>query len=345
MLELKSITKTLGAYKMPATSMDILDGEYVVLVGPSGVGKSVLIEIIAGLITPDSGQIFWDKKNITSEVPEKRGFSIVYQDYVLFPHMTVRENILYGLRAKGADSQKRAGRLKTLSELLKIQELLNRKPDKLSGGEQQRVALARALAVNPKLLLLDEPLSALDINTRMRLRKELKRISRELNISVLHVTHDPEEAMMLGDRVCVMIDNRIRQIGTHAEIFLTPRDPDVSRFLGKRNILPVTRIKSETYDACGQSIHISAAADETSHIWIKPEEIILSLNPFNSSARNQFECRVAALNPYQSFMEVQVIADQMKLDALITHSSFKELGIEVGTSVYATFKSSAIHCF
>ncbi|MHC4881597.1 MAG: ATP-binding cassette domain-containing protein [Planctomycetota bacterium] len=345
MLELRSITKKLGNYEMPGTSLHIQDGQYMVLVGPSGVGKSVLLEMIAGLISPDSGQILWDSRDITFCPPEKRGFSIVYQDYALFPHLTVRENIQYGLKAKGADSRERLERVETLSELLAIQQLLDRKPGNLSGGEQQRVALARALAVGPKLLLLDEPLSALDVSARMRLRKELKRLNREFNISILHVTHDPEEAIVLGDRVCVMLDSRIRQIGTHNEIFLTPTDPDISKFLGKRNILSVTRIEANTYDACGQPVHIGETTNEISHIWIKPEEILLSLQPFASSARNQFKCRVIGLNPYQSFMEVQVLAGAMKLDVLITHSSFNELGIQVGQNLYATFKSSAIHCY
>lgn len=345
MLELRSITKKLGSYEMPETSLHIQDGQYMVLVGPSGVGKSVLLEMIAGLMTPDSGRILWGNRDITFCPPENRGFSIVYQDYILFPHLTVRDNILFGLKAQRVASGQRAECLEMLSELLHIQKLLCRKPDTLSGGQQQRIALARALAVKPKLLLLDEPLSALDVNARMQLRKELKRINRELNISVLHVTHDPEEAIALGDRVCVMLDNRIRQIGTHAEIFLSPTDPAISRFLGKRNILPVTRIESNTYDACGQPVHIGESVNEVSHIWIKPEEILLSLQPFASSARNQFQCRVIGLNPYQSFMEVQVLAGRMKLDVFITHSSFDEIGIQTGQNLYATFKSSAIHCF
>lgn len=345
MLELRSIDKKLGDYKISEISFEIRDGEYMVLIGPSGVGKSVLLEIIAGLTTPDSGQIRWDNQEITSQSPEKRGFSLVYQDYVLFPHLTVRDNILYGLKAKGANANERSRRIQTLSELLAIQPLLDRKPGSLSGGEQQRVALARALAVGPKLLLLDEPLSALDMNARMRLRKELKRINRELNIAVLHVTHDPEEAIALGDRVCVMLDNRIRQIGTHAEIFLSPTDPAISRFLGKRNILRVTRIESNMYDAFGQRICIGKTDNEITHIWIRPEEILLSADPFASSARNQFQCRVVGMNPYQSFMEVQILAGRMKLDVLITHSSFNEMGIQVGQNLYATFKSSAIHCF
>ncbi|MHC4075595.1 MAG: ABC transporter ATP-binding protein, partial [Planctomycetota bacterium] len=195
MLELRSISKSLGSFAMSDVSLRINAGEYFVLLGPSGVGKSVLIEVIAGLIKPDGGRIFWNDNDITLEPPEARGFAVVYQDYALFPHLTVRQNIAYGLRAAGGSPGKTEAHLQMLTEMLHIHKLLTRRPATLSGGEQQRVALARALAVEPKLLLLDEPLSALDTNTRLRLRKELKRINRQLNISVLHVTHDPQEAM------------------------------------------------------------------------------------------------------------------------------------------------------
>ena len=142
-----------------------------------------------------------------------------------------------------------------------------------------------------------------------------------------------------------MIDNQVRQIGTPTELFHEPSNPGVAKFLGKRNILPVTKVCPNIYLACGQEIYIAGTNDQTSYIWVKPEEILLSLEPFSSSARNQFKCRVTALSPYQSFLEVQVSAGQMSLDALITYSASKELGIQVGTNLYATFKSSAIHCF
>ncbi len=345
MLELKSITKKLGSYEMLDTSMCINEGEYMVLVGPSGVGKSLLLEIITGLIKPDSGRIFSDNKDITFTSPESRGFAVVYQDYVLFPHLTARQNIAYGLKAAGADSQKINNRLGSLAEMLHIEKLLGRKPATLSGGEQQRVALARALAIEPKLLLLDEPLSALDANARLRLRKELKRINRELNIPVLHVTHDPEEAMELGDRICVMLDNQIRQSASRTQLFREPSDPDVARFLGMRNILPVVRDERGLYLAQGQRIYVDAADDSTSHIWIKPEEILLSGEPFDSSARNQFRCQVIDLDHHNPFMAVHVSSGEMNLTVWITYASFKELRIEVGAKIYATFKSSAIHCF
>ncbi|MHC4755384.1 MAG: ATP-binding cassette domain-containing protein, partial [Planctomycetota bacterium] len=323
----------------------INDGEYFVLLGPSGVGKSVLIEIIAGLIKPDDGLIFWDDKDITHERPEARGFAVVYQDYALFPHLTVRKNISYGLRTTGADRGKIEDRIRSLAGMLHIQELLNRRPDNLSGGEQQRVALARALAVEPKLLLLDEPLSALDTNARLRLRKELKRINKELNISVLHVTHDPEEAMTLADKICVMLDNKIRQVAAPTELFRKPSDPEVAGFLGMRNILPVTRARKSVCFVCGSNIYASSANNSTSHIWIKPEEILLSRESFDSSARNQFRSRVVELDRRDSLLAVHVVSGEMNLTALITYASFNKLQIEVGTEIYATFKSSAVHCF
>ena len=345
MLELRSINKKLGSFAISNISMDIKQGEYMVLVGPSGVGKSILLEIIAGLIEPDSGQIFLNNEDISFNPPESRGFAVVYQDYVLFPHLTVQQNIAYGLKAAGTDSQAIKERLRSLAQMLHIEPLLSRKPATLSGGEQQRVALARALAIEPQLLLLDEPLSALDVNTRLRLRKELKRINRELKISVLHVTHDPEEAMELGDRICVMLDNQIRQSAPRAELFREPSDPEVARFLGMKNILPVVRDKDEIYLVQGQQIHVDLDDDSMSHIWIKPEEILLSREPFESSARNQFRSEVIDFDHYNPFMAVHVSSGEMVLTALITYASFKKLRIEIGAKVYATFKSSAIHCF
>ena len=345
MLELQSISKTLGSFVMSDISTGIGDGEYFVLLGPSGVGKSVLIEIIAGLIKPDNGRILWNGRDITLEQPERRGFAVVYQDYALFPHLSVRQNIAYGLRAAGCDSSGIKSRLNTLAEMLQIEELLSRQPATLSGGEQQRIALARALIVEPALLLLDEPLSALDVNSQLRLRKELKRVNRELNISVLHVTHDPEEAMVLADRICVMLNSKIRQTAPPSELFRRPSDPEVAAFLGIRNVLPVTGVQDGVCSVCEKDIYVSSADCSTSHIWIKPEEILLSAGPFDSSARNQFKCRVAEIDPLDSLLAVHIVSGKLPLTALITYASFNKLRIEVGTEVYATFKSSAIHCF
>ena len=252
MLELRSIGVRLGEFELADISVTVQAGEYFVLLGPSGVGKSVLLEIVAGLIRPSAGRMLLDGRDITNLPPEKRGCSLVYQDYALFPHMTAGRNIAYGLVPRiGRQAAKR--RAAELAELLHITDVLDRRPAALSGGQQQRVALARALAVQPKLLLLDEPLSAVDTNTRLRLRKELKRINCELNTAVLHVTHDPEEAMALGSRVGVMLDHRLRQIAAPEELFRRPSDPAIADFLGMRNVLPVSGVQDKTCKSEAQS--------------------------------------------------------------------------------------------
>ena len=343
MLELRSIGVRLGEFELADISVTVQAGEYFVLLGPSGVGKSVLLEIVAGLIRPSAGRMLLDGRDITNLPPEKRGCSLVYQDYALFPHMTAGRNIAYGLVPRiGRQAAKR--RAAELAELLHITDVLDRRPAALSGGQQQRVALARALAVQPKLLLLDEPLSAVDTNTRLRLRKELKRINCELNTAVLHVTHDPEEAMALGSRVGVMLDHRLRQIAAPEELFRRPSDPAIADFLGMRNVLPVSGVQDKTCRVCGVDIHVSSLEARTGHIWIKPEEIILSAAPFSSSARNQFRCRVIDWDPRGSLLAMRVTIGELGLVALITHTSFTELGVAVGAELYATFKSSAVHC-
>ncbi len=345
MLELKSIAVRLGTFEIHDISLKVDRGQYVVLLGPSGVGKTVLVETIAGLIRPYAGRIFFGGTDITNLRPEQREFAVVYQDYALFPHLTVEANIAYGLRSAGVERREQRRRVAQLAEMLGIGELLRRRPGKLSGGEQQRVALARALAIRPKMLLLDEPLSSLDYNTRAQLRKELKQINRRLGTSILHVTHDQEEAMVLGDRVAVMLDNRICQTTSAEELFRRPTDVDVARFVGLRNVFPVESATDGACEVLGERIHASAATQNTSHIWIGPEEILLSSEPFRSSARNQFECEVIDWHPQGSLLVVRVKTGKLVFGALITYSAFEDLEIASGLRVYATFKSSAVHCF
>lgn len=345
MLELRDIAKRLGALDMRDVSLSLAGGEYFVLLGPSGVGKTVLIELIAGLLKPDAGQVLWNGTDITAAPPEARGFAVVYQDCALFPHLTVGGNIAYGLRAAGADAGRIRKRQDELADLLDITALMQRRPETLSGGERQRVALARALAVEPKLLLLDEPLSALDTTARIRLRQELRRINTTLNTPILHVTHDLEEAMALGDEICVMLDHRVRQIAPPEELFRRPSDPEVATFLGLWNVLPVTSVRDHVCTIADQCVHVSHAGDDTAHIWIKPEEVLLSRDPFDSSARNQFECRVMEWENRDAHLLVRVRSGELTLAALITYASFQHLGLEKDAEVYATFKSSAVHCF
>lgn len=347
MLELRSVAKRLGTFEMRDVNLRIERGEYFILLGPSGVGKTVLIETIAGLIRPDAGTILWQGRDITFSPPETRRFAVVYQDCALFPHMTVRKNVLYGLsrlgRKKGTHPFSE-GQKRDASPFLEG-SLLDRYPQGLSGGEQQRVALARALMTDPELLLLDEPLSALDLNTRRQFRAELKRIHGEFGTPVLHVTHDLEEAMSLGHRIGVMLNGRIHQCGTPEELFRKPSSRAVAEFLGMRNVFPVSYVSEGVCRAGDVEIHVAEAVEPISHVWIRPEEIVLSKTRFDSSARNQFEGRVVDWEHSGTLLAVQVSCGGLILSSLITYASFNDLAVEAGKELYVTFKSSSVHPF
>jgi len=227
-----------GTRALEPATLDIARGETLVLLGPSGCGKTTMLRIIAGLELPDAGgKVLFDGKDVTSMPIEKRNVGMVFQSYALFPNMTVAENIGYGLKIRGMPKDARAARIAELVTLTNINGLENRRIDQLSGGQRQRVALARAVAIRPGILLLDEPLTALDAALRERLRSELNRLLRALGITAIYVTHDQAEAMELGDRVVVMSRGKIAQIGTPREIYFTPRNRFVAEFIGAANII------------------------------------------------------------------------------------------------------------
>jgi ABC-type Fe3+/spermidine/putrescine transport system ATPase subunit len=223
-------------------SFSCLKGQLVSILGPSGCGKTTTLRLLAGLETPDSGRIYLNGEEITPKKPEERRVGMVFQNYALFPHMNVEENIRYGLRfvrspMPGTQQQQLIDRLLKMVGLKGYQK---RKPQQLSAGQQQRVAIVRSLAVNPNLLLLDEPLSALDAHLRSSLRLEIRRIQRELNLTTVYVTHDQEEAMSISDLVMVMRDGRIEQIGTPVEIYRRPATGFVATFLGSTSLIPLS---------------------------------------------------------------------------------------------------------
>jgi len=234
---------------------------------------------------------------------------------------------------------------RSMAERLGIGGLLEQRPEDLSGGEQQRVALARALVTRPRALLLDEPLSSVDMNARLRLRRELKRVHRETGTTFLHVTHDTDEALYLADRVGVMLEGAVRQTGSPEDIFSRPSDREVAEFLGMNNILPAEFVRPGICRAGGVEVQAAGMDESSSFIWIRPEEIILSAEPFRSSARNQLRCVVEEWEPSGRLLAVRVAAGGLPLTALITRSSFQALHLEPGRPVYCTFKSSAVRCF
>jgi putative spermidine/putrescine transport system ATP-binding protein len=227
-----------GTRALEPATLDIARGETLVLLGPSGCGKTTMLRIIAGLELPDAGgRVLFDGKDMTSVPIEKRNVGMVFQSYALFPNMTVADNIGYGLKIRGVGKQERALRVAELVALTNITGLENRRITQLSGGQRQRVALARAVAIRPGILLLDEPLTALDAALRDRLRGELNRLLRALGITTIYVTHDQAEAMELGDRVVVMQKGVIAQIGTPREIYFEPKSRFVAEFIGAANII------------------------------------------------------------------------------------------------------------
>ena len=238
-LELKDIRKSFSKDEvvLKEISLSIDKGEFITLLGSSGCGKTTTLRIIAGLETPDSGKVYLEGKDVTALAPEARDVNTVFQNYALFPHMTVADNIGYGLKLKKIPKAEIKKRVSEMLELVQLPGYEKRKPSELSGGQRQRVAIARSLVNNPKVLLLDEPLGALDLQLRRAMQIELKHLQKKLGITFIYITHDQEEAINMSDRIAVMKDGRIEQIGTPDEIYNHPKTSYVATFVGNANIL------------------------------------------------------------------------------------------------------------
>lgn len=239
----KELKKFYGNVRaLDDVTLNIEEGTLLAVIGPSGSGKTTLLRSIAGFVKLDRGKIYIDKEDITHVSPEKRNISMFFQNYALWPHMTVYNNIAYGLKLRKYSKSKIDERIRWVARLLDIGGLENRKPSQLSGGQQQRIALARAIVVEPKVLLLDEPLSNLDAKIRLRIRFDIKALQQKLKLTTLYVTHDQEEALSIADRVAIMHDGKILQIGTPQEIYTSPTNLFVADFIGTNNV-----IKKEGY--------------------------------------------------------------------------------------------------
>ncbi len=346
MIAIKDLHKDWREFSLKDINLEVEKGEYFVVLGPTGAGKTLLLELIAGFYPPDKGEIWIDGNEITRLPPEKRKIGFVYQDYWLFPHMTVEENVSFGLRLKNLSRKDIKERTEEIMDLLGILHLSRRYPDTLSGGEQQRVAIARAIVIEPEILLLDEPLSALDARMRDRLRDELKQISRKLGMTVIHVTHDQTEAMVLGDRVGVMMRGEIVQVGKVREVFTKPRDEEVAAFLGVENVLEgvIKEKVGELSIIDLGDINISAVsgirAGERVNAFIRPEEITLSKVPLETSARNNIKATIRRVMNLGPVVRIEL---DVGLVAVTTRQSAEELGLDLDEKVYASFKATAVH--
>jgi molybdopterin-binding protein len=348
MIELKNLCVDLGEFVLKDITLNIEEGEYFIILGPTGAGKTVLLESIAGLYPVRSGEIWLRGKEVTRVEPEKRRVSIVYQDHVLFPHLSVKDNIIFGLRMNKATTDEQKDRLNWVAELLGISTLLHRRPNTLSGGEKQKVALGRAIVTQPELLLVDEPLSALDPETRESVQQELRQLHRALGITILHVTHDFEEAIALGNRIAVIGEGRLMQVGTPEDIFRHPNSEFVARFAMTRNIFLGKAERKSSGDTVfkvdGAEFIIAANAEGTHHASIRPEDILLSSEPIRSSARNCFPGAITHVVDKGSTLYVTVSIPP-ELSCLVTRHSFEEMELHEGKKIYVTFKASSIHLF
>jgi putative spermidine/putrescine transport system ATP-binding protein len=291
------VTKLYGTVKaLDDVSIDVRQGEFLTLLGPSGSGKTTLLMMIAGFVEPSSGRIMLGSNDISRFPPEARGFGMVFQGYALFPHMTIAENVAFPLRVRHVAKEEVNERVLQALDMVQLSHLANRRPRELSGGQQQRVALARALVFKPGLLLLDEPLSALDRKLRVEMQTELKQLHQRLGTSFVYVTHDQEEAMSMSDRVAVLHRGRLAQIDTPQQIYQQPKTHFVAGFLGESNFLAgrVTQAASDgfAYDADGASLrhagsgHDVAVGDEVL-VAVRAESIRLSAGrPAEGNALN-----------------------------------------------------------
>lgn len=345
MINIKDLEIDFSEFSLNNINLSVENKDFMVLMGPTGAGKTVLLEAIAGLIPIKKGHIFIGGKEITYLPPEKRGISIVYQDHALFPHLTVLENIRYGLQYHKIDKKEANNRLKYLIDELNINHLTKRLPLNLSGGELQRVALARALIINPSVLLLDEPLSALDPRFREEVRKGLKRLHQTTNTTFLMVTHDFAEALSLATKGAVMNNGTIEQVGAVEDLFQKPQSPFVADFVGMKNLL--SAIFKDT-KAIVHALEIELGReveDNHGYIAIRPEDIVLSKASFISSMRNSFEGSVVGIINQGFYWEVKILVADVIFISLITKKSLFELKIKEGEQIFLSFKSTAIHTF
>nr|WP_221377354.1 ABC transporter ATP-binding protein [Actinoplanes polyasparticus] len=271
-VHLNGLRRTFGTvHALDNLDLSIEPGEFVALLGPSGCGKTTALRVLAGLEDADSGQVLVGGKDVTSQPANRRDMGMVFQAYSLFPHLTAQANVSFGLSLRGRS--KSSARAKEMLELVGIAQFADRYPHQLSGGQQQRVALARALAIEPSVLLLDEPLSALDAKVRVQLRDEIRRIQTEVGTTTLFVTHDQEEALAVADRVGVMRSGKLEQLAAPADIYLTPATPFVAEFVGLSNRLP-GRVVGQEVEVLGTLLPLLAPASPAAvTALVRPESV------------------------------------------------------------------------
>ncbi len=335
-LQLRGLSKSFGRHPaLRSISLDIFEGEFICFLGPSGCGKTTLLRIVAGLETQDTGQIIQAGRDVSQLPPSQRDFGIVFQSYALFPNLTAAENVAYGLENKRLARAEVTARVRELLALVGLSDFGDKYPAQLSGGQQQRIALIRALALSPGLLLLDEPLSALDARVRASLRSEVSRLQRRLGVTTIMVTHDQEEALTMADRIVVMNHGVIEQVGTPIEIYRRPTSPFVAHFVGEMNF-----VRGEMMDAPGRiqcggiQLSVGQGANGARPGWpvtaaIRPENV--RLHDVLPGKPNTFVARLDEAEFLGSFYRVRLVieglpATMLTVDVAATYADPVALG-------------------
>ncbi|MBA7482975.1 Sulfate/thiosulfate import ATP-binding protein CysA [subsurface metagenome] len=348
MIEIKDLCAELGKFSLKNISFDVQDEEYFILVGPTGSGKTMFMESIAGLKPTTGGQVIINSRDVTSLNIAERNVGFAFQDYMLYRHLSVRDNISFGLQWRTKTRQEIDEAVDRIVELLDISHLLNQSPWTLSGGESQRIALARALAIKPDLLLLDEPLSAVDPDLRETWGEKLKEIHNRLKLTTLHITHDFEESITLGDRIAVIGGGRIAQIGTPDQIYRHPNSEFVARFVRTRNIFEgeVSDSSEEQGVFCVEGVRLAVVTTQRGrlHASIRPEDIIISREPLHSNTLNSLQGVITRIVDRGTLVSLNIDVPP-QFNCLILHRSLEEMGLEEKQQVFISFEASAVNIF
>ncbi len=346
-VELLGLSKRFGeSVAVDNISLRVKEASYCCLLGPSGCGKSTTLRLIAGHESVSDGQIVIDKKEFTDAIPSQRGTAMMFQSYALFPHMSCTENVAFALKLRGIPKAERNKRALELLELVHMQDYAERMPDQLSGGQQQRVALARALQNEPSVLLLDEPLSALDPFLRIKMRAELRRLQKELGITFIHVTHSQEEALALADQVVVMNQGRISQDGSARDVFMFPQNEFVARFIGNHNVFDgdylehkgdkvILKGPAETlYEVEGD---MSLQPSDKCQFSVRTDHIHLANNSDQLSKDNKIKCIVTDFEFHGNYvnLNLQGIQEGTEFNAHVPDLEYQKQPIKTGDEVWA----------
>jgi len=346
LIQVRGVSLRLGEFAVHDAHLEVTTGEYFVLLGPTGAGKTVLLECIAGLHRPERGEILVAAKRVNGVPPEQRGLGYLPQDYALFPHLNVADNIAFGMRLRRKPQAEIRRKVNELAELLGIAHLLARSTLHLSGGEKQRVALARALAIEPKVLLLDEPLSALDEQTRETLCVELRRVHRELRTTTVHVSHNFEETLAVADRIGIISEGRIRQVGRPEEVFHHPASEFVARFVRAENIIrgSAQRGADGLFVSVGlMSLKAAEGPEGEVFLTVRSEDVEVA-EPFSSDLPNVITGPVVRVVDRGPLVRVDVDG-AVSLVALVPRRAWQIKGIRVGDVASAWFDPAAAHVF